>query len=108
VLRNEDVLRDVDEKLGLLEGFDLKLLRHGRNDLRERRAEVSYEQGEGSRAKRTLFAEGVMLVLKMMIPRWIFCSSRMVMNLRKQLNVSSIIDREQGEQRASELTSSSS
>lgn len=83
VLRNEDVLGDVDEELGFLEGFDLELLGHGRDDLCEARwGEVSgSSKGRLSAEQRTLFAEGVMLVLKMMIPRLMFCSSRMVMNL---------------------------
>lgn len=75
---------DVDQQLRLLESFNLELGRHGRDDLdnEERLSALAEAICFGSRG-RTLFADGVILVLKMMMPFGILCSSKIPMNLEE-------------------------
>ena len=88
VLRYKDVVRNVDDKVRLCKLFQLEILRHACDDLLVRLLSNSVVCYKG--CLLTFRAEGVIVPLKTMMPRWMpFCCKT-----SKNLNASSTVSEE--------------
>ena len=77
MLRNQCVVHDVHEEVGLREFFQAVFRRHGKDYLEK----VNSESKRHLEPRRTLRAEGVIFPGKTMIPRWMDFSSNMLRSL---------------------------
>ena len=74
------MVRDVHQEVSLRKLFQSELVRHRHNNL-FRHGALGYSSGQQSRRQQTLRAEGVIFPGKMMIPRFMLFSSKMLRSL---------------------------